>query len=485
MTSLVHWHEGMFMRVQSLQMLQQGILERLEDMRRFQHHYPYGVVEAELAEDDLKAGKIRFTRLRAVLPNGLLVVVGADCVLPAFPVREELARSRSGEELTVCLAVPDYVPNQTNAFRLGEAPDPRVNYRYVPTEEKGGRADENTGDNIQPVLVRNLNARLMFSHKDKSGLEWLPLVKVRRARAGAGVDLALEFAPPCLFLSGAPKWAESVHSLSELVHSAVNKVEETRKRVAHRLRTQRLSMAALQGVQFQQWNRLLILSRQASRMLDLRESPHTTPFEMFLALHETLSELEALRPDVDPKSRPPIRYEHDDPYPDFAKLDSRLDKALEDAEAVEHLGVQFTADPNLEPNTVHAVVPPEWRGFFDIDKVAQYLLAVKTPLPSSAVERILINRVQFELAVPSQIGHAGGGLQLGNEVSALPGLPDLPDVHYFPVELPLPETDPVLEEIWNAVVAQRELAIALHPHPSLRTADFTFYAILKPSTTES
>ena len=95
MTRLVHWQEGMFMRVQHLQSLQQGLLERLEDIRRFQHHYPYGVIEAELARDALEGGKVRFSRLRAILRNGLEVSVPEGCELDALPVREAVARSRA------------------------------------------------------------------------------------------------------------------------------------------------------------------------------------------------------------------------------------------------------------------------------------------------------------------------------------------------------------------------------------------------------
>src|SRR2546421_213883 len=97
MTRLVHWHEGMFMRVQNLQMMQQGMLERIEGLRSLQHHYPYGIIEAVVARDALQTGKLRFERLRAVFRNGVEIEAPAECDLPALPLQEELARSRSGE----------------------------------------------------------------------------------------------------------------------------------------------------------------------------------------------------------------------------------------------------------------------------------------------------------------------------------------------------------------------------------------------------
>ncbi len=486
MTRLVHWHEGMFMRVQSLQMLQQGVLERLEDLRCSQHHYPYGVLEAEVAGDALAAGKVRLSRLRAILPNGIEVIVPEDCDLPALPVREAIARSRSGEVL-VLLAVPDYATNGQNTFRLGEVPNPQVNLRYIPKDEP--RADENTGDNKQPVIVRSLNARLLLEHEPRSGLECVPLLKVRKASGGTEfrVELVAGFAPPCLFLpppvlasgtggngdGGTPELSLP-HRLSEEVYLSVQRVEIARRQHSARMQDQRLTMGALQGVQFQRWVRLLALTRHAARLLTLQSTPRITPFEMFLALYEALRELEATktsRAGGRSQQEGALDYNHEEALAVFTRLRARLEKALEDVGGVEFFEAAFETDPS-GPNRVRAALRPEFFG----NNVAGWYLAVQSPLPAIELKPVLEDRKHFELTTPAMIDQGYGGLQLRHKPNPPPGLPDAPDLCYFQVEQ---SSDPLVRQLWVDTTTSKELAInRSNPHLNLSDAVFTFYAVL-------
>jgi predicted component of type VI protein secretion system len=486
----------MFMRVQSLQMLQQGLLERIEELRRFQQHYPYGIIEAQVASDALAAGKVRFSRLHAVLPNGLEMVVPEECELPALPVREAIARSRSGE-VTVMLGVPDYATNGQNTFRLGEVPNSQVNFRYVPRDEQ--RADENTGENKQPIIVRTLHARLLFEHESKSGLEVMPLLKVRKASAGTGTEFRVElvpgFAPPCLYLpppalsaeerqgvpppSGGEPELSLPHRLAEEVYLSVQRVEVARRQLSARMQDQHLGRGALEGVQFQKWIRLLALSRHAARMLALQRAPRTTPFEMFLALYEALRELEASQPRRNVAAgRGPqdtsLEYNHEDAFAVFSRLRSRLEKALVDIGGVEFYEAAFEPD-SASPNRVRAVLRQEFFG----NNIAAWYLAVQTPLAVSVLIPVLENRMNFELTTPDRIGTSWGGLKLRHQPNSPPGLPNEPDLYYFQVEQ---SADAVLRQLWAEVSTGAGLAIdRSNPHLNLSDAVFKFYAILQPT----
>lgn len=500
MTRLVHWEEGMLMRVQNLQMMQQGLLERFEEVRRARGHYPYGVVEAEVARDALEKGKIGFVRLRVILRSGLEVNVPGECEIAALSVRDELAKSRSGET-TILLGVPDYSAGHPNSFRVGEVPDPRVKYRYIPRGEV--RLDENTGENKQAIHVRMLNARLLFEHEDRSGLECLPLVRVRRSGVATGsefrVELVQTFVPPCLFLpppgdvsevgnrgSGATSLLADIslpHRLSEEVHLSVQKVEVARRLQSTRLQSQRLTMAALQGTQFHQWMRFLTLSRYAARLLTLEQSPYTSPFEMFLVLHEALSELEALRPRrgssaLKTRKEPVLKYDHEDAFSVFSRLRVRLDKALLDVGGVEFHDAVFALDPSGQ-NRLRASVGPQ---FFASD-VSGWFLAVQSPLGIGELTSTMTNRQHFEMTDPASLDQGWGGLQLRHELDPPVGLPDAPDLHYFRVER---SNDGVLQQLWERIQAVGELAISRNnPHLNLSNAIFTFYAILQPRTSDS
>src|SRR5687768_17250865 len=127
MTPLVHWEEGMLMRVQTMQMLQQGIVERLEGLRRTQQHYAYGAIAAEVASDALKKGDAHFVRLHVRLPSGVEVMVPEECRLQPLPLMRELALA---PEVGVWLGVPKYSENAPNV-QTSEQVDPRIRYRHV------------------------------------------------------------------------------------------------------------------------------------------------------------------------------------------------------------------------------------------------------------------------------------------------------------------------------------------------------------------
>lgn len=489
MTRLIHWHEGMFMRVQSLQMFQQGVLERFEELRRTQHHYPYGVIEAQLASDALAAGKVQFTRLHAVLPNGFLVQSPEECDLAALPVREAIARSRSGEVL-VLLGIPDYNSSGQNTFRLGEVPNPQVNFRYIPRDEP--RLDENTGDNKQAIIVRSVNARLMLENDPKAGLECLPLVKVRKASSGTEfrVEMASGFAPPCLYLpppllSGAKGSAQGngrgaelslPHRLAEEVYLCVQQIEVARRQANSKIQDHFLGSGAPQGEQVRRWLRFLILTRHAARLQTLQITPLITPFDLFLALYEALRELEASK--ARRGAAAALEYNHEEALPTFQRLRARLEKALEEEQGVEFFESAFEVDQSVA-NRIRAKLRPEFFG----NNVAAWFLAVQCPLAVQELANVLENRKHFELTSPGMIDLGFGGLQLRHKPLPPPGLPGAVDLHYFQVEL---SNDALIQQVWSDVKSNSALAINRgNPLINLNDAAFTFYAILHPKALDT
>jgi type VI secretion system protein ImpJ len=469
-------------------MLQQGLLERIEGLHRSLDHYPYGVIEAELASDAFAAGKIRFVRLQAVLPNGLEVTVPEDCNPGDLAVKEAIARSPSGE-LTIMLGVPDYAVNAQNTCPPGASANRQVNFRYIPGDE--ARADENTGNTPAQIKVRTVNARLLFEHESRSGLECLPLLKVRRASAGTGTDFRIElvpgFAPPCRYLpqpeisraterGGSPPGQTGYdlsmpHRLSREVYLSIQRVETARRQLSGRMQDERLDMGALQGVQFQRWVRLLALSRYSARLQSLQLAPLTTPFEMFLALYEALRELEASQPRRGPaRAGGGLEYNHEDALGTFMRLRTRLEKALEEIGEFDYHRADFEPHP-ADRHLVNASLGGE----FFADNVVAWYLSVKTSTALEELIPVMRDRMLFELTTPTRIGQGWGGLQLGHRPNPPPGLPIEPDIFYFQVQ---PSDDAVERTVWEEVKQDRRLSINRSiPGLDLNNAAFTFYGI--------
>ncbi len=183
--------------------------------------HAYGVVEARLSHDDLADGRIRFERLRAIMPSGREISYPEDAQLPALDIKADLARG--GGVMEILLAVPLWANNRANAFRQGERVDPRVKLLYIP-EEAGDMADENTGDNPQVIYVRKVNARVVVKGEELSDMEWLPLLRVIRA---TGEDSGKprqdsEYVPPSVLLRSSPVLHDLMRELVAQLNASRN-----------------------------------------------------------------------------------------------------------------------------------------------------------------------------------------------------------------------------------------------------------------------
>src|SRR4029079_13242890 len=119
----IHWHEGLFLQPHHLQLMQRRFLLEVRKARSLLTPYCYGVIESRLSHDDLADGRIRFERLRAIMPSGQEIFFPEDANLPALDIKADLARG--GGALDIFLAVPLWTKNRANAFRTGERADPR------------------------------------------------------------------------------------------------------------------------------------------------------------------------------------------------------------------------------------------------------------------------------------------------------------------------------------------------------------------------
>ena len=180
----IHWCEGLFLQPHHLQYMQSRIVENFARERRLCWNYPYGVVEAKISDDQLENMRVSFDRLRVVMPSGLEVNVPDNAHLPSLDIKEAFASSSS--PLTVSLGVPTWSNSRSNVIEKGTEEDWRVKRRYRVAEIE--KPDENTGENPQSILVRQINARLLLDNDDRSDLEVLPLFRIVHA---AGEDIGL------------------------------------------------------------------------------------------------------------------------------------------------------------------------------------------------------------------------------------------------------------------------------------------------------
>lgn len=457
MATEVHWHEGLFLQPHHLQRLQREVCELNQTERRLAWNYPYGLIEAQLSPDELENMRVQFDKLRAIMPSGLEIRVPGNVELASLDIKADLAKGP--ESFTVYLGVPLWFHNRANTFQPGPNADPRAKLLYRVKEMEC--LDENTGENPQPVLTRLINARLLLEHEDRSDMEVLPLLRIKRA-AGEALGLPkqdLEYVPPCLVLEGSP-------ILHELVRDLISQVEASRKELVMQIARSGASLDTMRGVQFEMQMRLRSLNRFSAFLPSLIQAPHVPPFEYYLALRELLAELAALYPDKDPFDC--TLYDHDNPYPAFHELSVKIRAYLRGVVAANYLKVAFKDTEGVLLATF---------GDEHFTQPNAYYLGIKTKADPTALARYVENTDQFKLMPKSMARAAIFGVQLKEERIPPLELPVQADLHYFRVL--------VAESArrWQQIKDEKAAAIdCLNAEIDLSRAEFVLYMTVPNQT---
>jgi type VI secretion system ImpJ/VasE family protein len=414
MSVKIHWQEGLFLQPHHFQRMQKSVQDEISSERRLAWPYPYGVIEARLSRDELENKRVRFDKLRAIMPSGLEVNYPTAAELPSLDIAQ--AFSKGAGSFTVSLGVPLWQESRANTVPVTHDADTRVKLLYRIGEIECH--DENTGENPKPVQVRKINSRLMFEHEDPSDMEVLPLLKIVRA---TGEDVGLpkedpEFVPPCMLLSGSPV-------LREMVRDLVSQVEASRKELVVQVTRGGFSIDTMRGVQFEQVMRLRTLNRYSARLPSIIAAPIATPFTVYLELRELLAELAAMHPDRDEFESAP--YRHDNQFLCFRELANKIRSFLRGAVAPSFLKLAFkdvggVLTANFSPE--HFTQPNA------------YFLGIKTKLDPTAVARYVEDGDRFKLMPQSLATRAIRGIELKEERHAPLELPAAADLHYFRLE---------------------------------------------------
>lgn len=410
---IIHWEEGLFLQPHHLQRMQKGFLDALTFNRRVTCPHPYGVLEARISREELENHRLRFDRLRAVMPGGLVIDVPGNCDLGSRDFKQEF--SRGSGTVRVAVGVPLWFDRRRNTDP-GQTAD--LQSRFLYRVDKRLFQDENTGDNEQELRVRRINARLVFDQEDTSDLDLLPLMRIVRA---SGEDLGkpredYEFIPPCLVLEGSAVLRELVRDLVAVVQG--NAAELAREA------GRGFGWETLRGVEIEQMMRLRAIARGAARLPALLEQAHAIPpFQIYLELRDLLAELAAIHPERGGFDTAP--YDHDNPGPCFQELSRRIREHLVVVARQGFLKVDFR---NADGLLLAALEDDHFTG------PNAYYLGIKTKRDPALVAQQVGDGNKFKLMSRSRARLAVRGVELRWESQAPPVLPKPVDMHYFRLE---------------------------------------------------
>ena len=192
----VHWYEGMFLKPHHFQAAERAQRERVRESEDWLHPHDWGLRSVDLDADAVANFQVVLRSCQARFRDGTTVTVPDEVTVDAVPLQEALA---SASETTLFLAIPTLQASRANVQLAPSAGGPRYVVDSVET------FDENTGDDKEPILFRNVQARLLLSHLDATGYEVLPLAKiVRSAEDKAPPRIDPTYVPPVL---GLEVWA--------------------------------------------------------------------------------------------------------------------------------------------------------------------------------------------------------------------------------------------------------------------------------------
>ena len=405
----IHWEEGLFLQPHHLQRMQKNLFDLVGRERGLTWSYPYGLVEAQLSADDLRAFRIQFNRLRAVMPSGLEVNFPENAELPTIDIKQAFA---AGGGFMVYLGVPLWIDSRANTLN-GQGGDSRAKLIYRTREVE--YADENTGENPKPLIVRRLNARILLEHEDRSNLEVLPLFRVTRSTTeeSSMPQLDPDFVAPALVLNASPV-------LREIVRDLASQIEASRKELAVQVARGGFSIETMRGIQFEQIMRLRTLNRFAARLPACVAAGSIPPFFFYLELRELYSELTALYPDKDDFDVLP--YNHDNPVLCFRELSTKIRAYVRGSVAASYLKVPFVHDGQY----LSATLTEE-----HVTKPGDYFLGIKSREDPRAVAAFVEDADKFKLMPRSLATRAIWGVRLKEERIVPLELPAAGDLHYF------------------------------------------------------
>ncbi len=446
----VHWHEGLFLQPHHLQLMQRRLQTDIRAARSLLYPWCFGILESRLSPDDLADGRIRFDRLRAIMPSGQEVNFPEDANLPPLDIKTELTRGAG--TLEVLLAVPLWAKNRANAFRQGESADPRVKLLYIPDEAREV-VDENTGENPQAVHIRKVNARVVLKAEDLSDMEFLPLMRVMRS---SGEDAGKprqdpDFVPPCLLLRSSP-------SLHDLARDLTAQISASREQLRVKAATGGLGIE----VKWELTLRLAVLNRFCASLPSIVEDGMVPPFALYLQLRELLGELLALHPDENLfECR---KYDHLDPLPAFKELDQKIRAEIRVSPAREPLRVVFAGEPGL----MRATLEPQ-----HFEKPNGYFLGIKTKVDRTRLALYVMDGNKFKFMPRSLELAAIFGLELKEENVPPLELPAQGDLYYFRV---LPASN---QRRWDQIKNDKAVSLVWNKSElDLSEAVFTLFMTL-------
>jgi type VI secretion system protein ImpJ len=405
---------------------EQYVHERLHALSPF----GWGIMALEADEDALRNGEYRLLRLRAVMPDGVVVSAPDSDPLPPSRRLADVVPSTQ-DKIEILLAIPTVALNGVVCSLQKDAAGTPARYTAVPAKF----VDETTGDvgAAREILVHQPTVRILVSGEETSGYGTIKLHEL--VRAGDGFILQETFIPPALYLEASPTLRRLVSGLIEvLIAKRTTLAAHVRHQVEAGLAAN-TKTGALQA-----------LSGMLPALMHVVSVGRHHPEALYLMLARFFGELTAYHLTIDPRTLSP--YRHTDLRSTFAPLIQQLRTMIDELAMTRYVAVPL--EPLRESVLLGRIQNEE------LLRKGEFYLEVRG---SASEDKLQELSGRLKVAAPEEldtiIAAALPGVRLSRTTRPPASLPLKPDAQYFQLD--------THGDFWESVCLSRQAAFYIAP----------------------
>lgn len=445
----VNWYEGLFLRPQHFQAAERHLGEVLTKSSRFDNAYNYGIANIQFNKESLANHRFELLSLQARMRDGTIIDFDqsqqpdgidmpstlTDSSELSVDLKEGLETERS---VTIYLGVPKLKLGKVNVGDKENSDETR----FVTTVS--AKQDEGDGQNNQDIQFRQLNAKIVLSTENLSGLELLPLGRVSRASESESLPRLDEtFIPSLLSI-------DSWHGLSiDIFRSIYDVVGQKIETLSQQMINRGVGLESREPGDAARILMLNELNSVYARLSIMAFARGTHPFQAYLELCEVVGKLsifsEARR------VMELLPYDHDDLYRIFSDIKLKIEGLLNSVANYEYeqrffVGVGMGMQVTLEPKWFNS----NWQWYIGVKQTELSEQECRDLLSAGQLDWKLGSARQVEFLFKQR----ASGLQIVHVNRAIGALPHRHEWLYY--EVPRQESP-----AWKDVQATQTLAMRL------------------------
>lgn len=204
------WHEGAILTPQHFQQQELWAQFSGRQLAALTVAEPWGVIEVQIDEETLAAGRLKLSGLKLRLPDSTIIDTS---VADALPPARDLARDmRADRQSAIVMAALPLLNAEGGNCRYDEEKLARPR-RYF---REFVKVPDLFGESVEELAVQRHAVHLLFDFETQADDMACPIARISRNTRGQ-FEVDQTYVPPCLLLSAHPRHLERINRLTDIL----------------------------------------------------------------------------------------------------------------------------------------------------------------------------------------------------------------------------------------------------------------------------